>query len=715
MSDFYALLIGIDYYQPNPYFSSLRGAVRDIENVGDYLEESRKIPVERITRLTSRLSNTNSRADARAERREMPPTYQNMVKAFKSITENAQTGDLVYIHYSGHGGRTKTLVPDLKGENGTDESLVPSDIGQPDGNYLRDIELAKLLQKMVDKGLIVTIILDSCHSGGATRGDTAIRGSDVIDEMPRSQDSLVASLEELTANWRSLTQKSTRGLNSGWLPESRDYVFLAACRPNEYAYETTFSGGLTGERNGALTHWWLDSLQQLAQGMTYKDLYDRVHAKVHSQFAQQTPMLLGEGNREVFGSELSQLTDAVPVIDVDKEKQRVLLETGQVAGMRTGAEFAIYSQKVGSYSDPQQRLAVARIVEYGATESWCNLEPIAGKEAVQQGDRAVLISASVNLVRPVLLFYQEEATSEELKLEKLPPNKLPPEVYQIQDSALQALKDALPGNGWVELATAKEEEEGEISYVVALNDKGEYEIGDRTGNPYPNLRPPLKAGTPDAAQQVVKRLVHLAKYHAIAELDNFDRNSPLMGKLEVEWLGKLSDYDPADPVPKKSQLEPLDDPTNATIAAGEWIFLRVRNNSQQDLNIAVLDLESDWSVEQVHPTSAAKFITLSPGQKEDIPFRLSLLEGYKEGTDVAKVFAAVGEPNFRWLELPSLDEPLEPKGITRKMEGSNPLEDLLVAIDDEQPKTRRLNPAQYPSREWVTKQVSVIVLSTGKK
>ena len=46
MADFYALLIGIDYYEPNLLFGSLRGAVRDIDWVSDYLYKSLKIPSE---------------------------------------------------------------------------------------------------------------------------------------------------------------------------------------------------------------------------------------------------------------------------------------------------------------------------------------------------------------------------------------------------------------------------------------------------------------------------------------------------------------------------------------------------------------------------------------------------------------------------------------------------------------------------------------------
>ncbi|KAE8338007.1 hypothetical protein BDV24DRAFT_166709 [Aspergillus arachidicola] len=51
-----------------------------------------------------------------------------------------------------------------------DEALVPSDITSG-GNYHRDLEMGALLQAMVDAGLVVTVVLCCCRSGGAIRGD----------------------------------------------------------------------------------------------------------------------------------------------------------------------------------------------------------------------------------------------------------------------------------------------------------------------------------------------------------------------------------------------------------------------------------------------------------------------------------------------------------------------------------------------------------------
>src|SRR5439155_16658074 len=130
------------------------------------------------------------------------------------------------------------------GKDGFDEALVPTDIGNSTARYLRDVEMVHLLKTMVDKGLIVTIVLDSCHSGSATRGvsgDT-VRGLSTIDTTPRPTESLVASRDMLAETWRLLARRATRRyqLGSGWLPEVKDYVLLAACRANESAYDAGF-------------------------------------------------------------------------------------------------------------------------------------------------------------------------------------------------------------------------------------------------------------------------------------------------------------------------------------------------------------------------------------------------------------------------------------------------------------------------------------------
>ena len=87
------------------------------------------------------------------------PTYENIVRAFAELTDIAQEGDRVHIHYSGHGGRAVTAYPELKDQHELDEGLVPTDYVHS-GRYLRDVELATLLKRMTDKGLIVTLVLD---------------------------------------------------------------------------------------------------------------------------------------------------------------------------------------------------------------------------------------------------------------------------------------------------------------------------------------------------------------------------------------------------------------------------------------------------------------------------------------------------------------------------------------------------------------------------
>ena len=71
----YALLIGIDGYKPNLLYKDLKGCVRDINLVADYLLKTVKIPSERIFRLTSphpEVAQTIATKDPE-------PTYANIV------------------------------------------------------------------------------------------------------------------------------------------------------------------------------------------------------------------------------------------------------------------------------------------------------------------------------------------------------------------------------------------------------------------------------------------------------------------------------------------------------------------------------------------------------------------------------------------------------------------------------------------------------------
>lgn len=700
----HVLLIGIDSYKPNRLFKDLRGAVQDINLVETFLKETLNVSPDRIHKLISPNPKDTTIADVRAAGEE--PTYENIVKAFDRITQTAQPGEQVYIHYSGHGGRIKTIYPNLKQGNReqTDEGIVPMDIGDtPEGRYIRDVEMTTLLKRMTDKGLIVTVVLDCCNSGGATRGDAEIRSGSGIDTLERSSDSLVAEREELERNWLELTRD--RAVGVAGLPQTRDYVLLAACRPNEYAYEYAVNGGT--ERHGALTYWMIDTLTSMAtcgQPLTYKLLHDRVNAQIQSKFPQQLPMILGESDRRVFSSDRWSTPYTVSVIKVDAGK--ITLNAGQAQGLSQGTRFSIYPLGTTDFSDKQRQVAIVELTTVEGSTSIAKILQRAegGIEVngnVEPGAPAIMIAAPVDLIRRVRFFHKAKGDKE---------NELPSSLIDQQTGALKAVRQAMTGNGWV-----VEVEEGESAhYQVAVGREGEYEIS--IGSPIQNLRPLLLINEPTAPKQVVDRLVHISKYQIVQSLEN--SSSKLAQMIDLELL--------------KEDETTFDDPQNPVIKDGDQVRLRLTNNGSQPLKVAVLDLEPTWAISQI-PLGGLEtpFFQLEAGAKEELPLRMTVPddEVYQQTKETLKVFAVQrGLADFRWLTLPPLDEPPAPRkaeleqdlkdiaehSVTRgEAEGINPLNDLLSAIGadlDQAPKvTRAATVVVDPKQEWVTKQIQIVV------
>ncbi len=686
-SKFYSLLIGIDHYEPNPFYKDLMGAVRDINSVDTYLKNILKIPQEHITKLISPIEEVNLPAMLRTQNQE--PTYENIVKAFDDITQKAKGGDIVYIHYSGHGGRAKTIFPEIKeGANQQDEGIVPKEIGKF-GRYLRDVEIATLLKRMTDKGIIVSVIFDSCHSGGATRGeDCAIRGCPEVDDNNRNEDSLVAEKQELIGNWKALTE-GNGSKRERW---QGDYVLLAACRPNEFAYEYAVEGR---ERRGALTHWMLDTLRNSPSQLTYQSLYNRIKGMIHSKFPGQLPMLLGEADRLVFGDKTVATPSTVLIANVNEEQTEVTLDLGAAGGLTEETRFAIYPRDTRDFTDKEQVLAIVEITEVKADSSIAKVlsEKQGGIEVkgeLEIGFPVKMLTVPTKFIHRVRFYEKTEGNGED---------QLSLELVNQQKEALEKVHQALADNGWIEEVKGAQK----ADYQVAVGRKGEYEIS--IGMPLSNLGEPLMIDDTEAPAKVVKRLVHLSKYQAYQEIDNPE--SELINDIEFELLGA-------------NTKQPLDDPNNISFESDDYVYIRIKNKSSQPLNVAVLDFEATWQVSQIPILGDySAYFSLQPGQdtKTRIQFYLPEKEGYEKFEETFKLFVTRGLANFKWLHLPPLDEDFQQKGnldqeLDNKRGNISPLNQLLSTVGanlEEAPMLTRARYAPPANADWLTTSITVTV------
>ncbi|MCA9475142.1 MAG: caspase family protein, partial [Nitrospira sp.] len=142
-----ALLIGIGKYQVLP---RLPGSKNDIDLVHQVL----------VSRYGFAENHIRIVQDEEA-------TRAGVLAALNRIVKEAGPKDVVYIHYSGHGSQVQDLNGD-EPEDQLDETIVPADgrtEGVPD---ITDDELDTILAQL--KTTQAVVVLDSCHSGTATRG-----------------------------------------------------------------------------------------------------------------------------------------------------------------------------------------------------------------------------------------------------------------------------------------------------------------------------------------------------------------------------------------------------------------------------------------------------------------------------------------------------------------------------------------------------------------
>eukprot|EP00440_Ansanella_granifera_P036453 gb/GFBE01039552.1/.p1 GENE.gb/GFBE01039552.1/~~gb/GFBE01039552.1/.p1 ORF type:complete len:499 (+),score=92.01 gb/GFBE01039552.1/:1-1497(+) len=146
-----SLFIGINYIGTQ---NELHGCINDVR---------RMMPVVEQLGFPGDDDNRMVLIDAAGVPQDAKPTRAKIIEAMKWLVAGAQTGDALFLHYSGHGGREPARSPN--GSSTFHESLVPLDFET--AGLLVDADLFTLLVRPLPSGCRLTCVLDSCHSAGA--------------------------------------------------------------------------------------------------------------------------------------------------------------------------------------------------------------------------------------------------------------------------------------------------------------------------------------------------------------------------------------------------------------------------------------------------------------------------------------------------------------------------------------------------------------------
>ncbi|KAJ8770320.1 hypothetical protein K2173_014930 [Erythroxylum novogranatense] len=189
-----AVLVGCNY--PNTR-NELHGCINDVLAMRDMLVERFGFDPANIELLTD------------AQGSSVLPTGSNIRNALSQMIDQAEDGDVLYFHYSGHGTRIPSMKPGHRSRQ--DEAIVPCDF-----NLITDVDFRHLVNRL-PKGAIFTLLSDSCHSGGLIDNEKeqiGPSGAITNPTVPSQHRPKTISFESIMQHLSSLTHITTSDIGT---------------------------------------------------------------------------------------------------------------------------------------------------------------------------------------------------------------------------------------------------------------------------------------------------------------------------------------------------------------------------------------------------------------------------------------------------------------------------------------------------------------------
>jgi hypothetical protein len=341
-----ALLIGINIYQPpgttaeHPAgctygrcelkaFQNLDGSVNDAQSMADLLTSAKfGFPANQVVLLTNP-APPHPRPGVMILPASQTTRDGILAAMQKYLVDLPQKGDTVVFYDASHGslrvnskGNKLTVLVNGKYVH-ADSTLVPSD-AYTGGYDVRDREMTRIFNAALDKGVHLTVIFDSCHSGGITRGI----GPKYVER------TLAFDPRDISEAPDAQTPPSERRENPA--------LIFSAAQQDETAKEMPPTDP-SAEPHGAFTAALVQTLEVLPADTPASLVYERVRAVLEgSSVPEQEPDLdAAEARRQqpLFGGAAAKSGKVRTTALGTNNDGTVSLDIGQVAGLGVGSEF----------------------------------------------------------------------------------------------------------------------------------------------------------------------------------------------------------------------------------------------------------------------------------------------------------------------------------------------------------------------------------------
>jgi hypothetical protein len=671
----YCLLVGIDAYGP-PVNVPLQGCRNDMRHLEQYLRG-------RLGDAASIVTLTDDQA-----------TREGVVSGFRSHLAQAGKGDIVLFAYSGHGSQELPGSEFAFGDaSGKIQNLLLFDAGHDTGGQfvwpLADKELGLLLDEVVERGAHVVAMLDCCHSGDGTR-DAFVTVRQWNPASARDADAAVQTAIDKLKGPRPLDGFLDGTLQHFQTRSSTGHVALTACQSSELAKELIVGD----EHRGAFTATMIEVLETVGSKADYRSVVAAVRSRLERTVERQRPSVypidaggLGDG---LFLD--GTIEPAPPAFLMTKSESGWSVDAGAVHGLRApadGEEFRFACLQLDGTPCGQVRVVS---VETGRAA----VEPM-GWEPADTAYRAVI--SWVPLPTAAVTFDPAEGEA----------------AAGVYEQIRQRLASSGPSG--TPSPYVRERVAGSSSAGLVLRVRFE---DSKSGSPCVRvLRADGSPAIPTAASAIpctdparaavtaVQQLEHVARWEQLRELGS--HRSALADAVQLRIY-------PAEP---KEMAKPADRQPFAL--AGEYtipygtngdapnVFMHLKNTSDQDLHVALLDLTDRLECDVLYQTKLAAGIEDNANARGG-PMKLSLSSG---------VDPVPGARTQDWLKIIVSESPFDAKafelaaiGEQARSSGRSPSNMLeLIAARTVSRGVTAVDPAQFEPAavDWCATTVAMVV------